>query len=379
MTRIDRYILTLFLRTSLICFASLSGIFIVFHAFTSMDDLVQMGQRAGSLPIAMAQFYGPYVLLLFDSTGAVIIVMSLLFTAAWLTRTGELTATLSAGVSHGRIFRPMVIAAIAVVALQTINREFVLPKYSRYLTLKADVEDDAKEQPVLAQYDKLNRILIDGRSVELSIATLHDPHFRIDGDYRGFGDALRGQTAVWQRPDPAVGWGYRVSGVSEPKSIDQIASVRFGDRTVLFTAADTSWLSAGECFVATDVRVDYLATAESSQKLASVVQLLDRVRNPAIHSSDAVKTRLHGRLVRPPLDVALFCLVLPLAAAGRGKNLFVMMAAALGTVLVFFVIKSTANVLGSGGYVITPIIAGWLPLMIVGPIGYMRWRAVAMQ
>ena len=351
----------------------------MFHAFTSMDDLVQMGQRAGSLPIAMAQFYGPYVLLLFDSTGAVIIVMSLLFTAAWLSRTGELTATLSAGVSHGRIFRPMVIAAIGVVALQTINREFVLPKYSRYLTLKADVEDDAKEQPVLAQYDKLNRILIDGRSVELSIATLHDPHFRIDGNYHGFGDALRGERAQWQRPDAADKWGYRVSGVSEPKSIDHIPSVRFGDRTVVFTSADTPWLAAGECFVATDVRVDYLATAESSQKLASVVQLFDRVRNPAIHSSDAVKTRLHGRLVRPPLDVALFCLVLPLAAAGRGKNLFVMMAAALGTVIVFFVIKSTATVLGSGGYVITPIIAGWLPLMIVGPIGYMRWRAVAMQ
>ena len=109
MTKIDRYILVLFLRTVLICFCSIAGIFIVFHAFTSMDDLVKQGQAEdGLVHRDDARYYGPYMLLLFDWTGAIIALMAFLFTVGWLRRTGELTAILSAGISHGRIFRPII-------------------------------------------------------------------------------------------------------------------------------------------------------------------------------------------------------------------------------------------------------------------------------
>ena len=94
MTKIDRYILILFLRTVLVCFCSIAGIFIVFHAFTSLDDLVRQGRTDGGLVRVMLRYYGPYMLLLFDWTGAIIVLMSLLFTIGWLRRTGELTATL---------------------------------------------------------------------------------------------------------------------------------------------------------------------------------------------------------------------------------------------------------------------------------------------
>ena len=56
----------------------------------------------------MLRYYGPYMLLLFDWTGAIIALIAFLFTIGWLRRTGELTAILSAGISHGRILRPMI-------------------------------------------------------------------------------------------------------------------------------------------------------------------------------------------------------------------------------------------------------------------------------
>ena len=46
MTKIDRYILTLFLRTVIVCFCSIAGIFIVFHAFTSLEDNLNNGIRS---------------------------------------------------------------------------------------------------------------------------------------------------------------------------------------------------------------------------------------------------------------------------------------------------------------------------------------------
>ena len=59
MTKLDRYILVLFLRTVLICFLSIAGIFVVFHAFTTMDDFVKQGAEQDGMVKVMARYYGP--------------------------------------------------------------------------------------------------------------------------------------------------------------------------------------------------------------------------------------------------------------------------------------------------------------------------------
>lgn len=376
MTRIDRYILTLFLRTVAICFCSLSGIFIVFHAFTSMDDLVARGQSGGGLLLVMAEFYGPYLLLLADSTGAIITLMALLFTAGWLRRTGELTAMLSAGVSHGRVFRPMVLAAIAIISLQIVNREVYLPKFAHRLSLKSKPAGGDLPQPILAQYDKVHRILIDGRSVRAASRAIESPSLRLDGDYSGWGDAVIARSARWVDAGGGRPSGYVLDGVSVPADIDSIAAVRFDGRPVAITRRDAPNLQSGQCFLASAVHSDLLMANESSRKLASVKSLIDRIRNPAVHSAASLLVRLHARLVRPPLDVALIVLILPLAAGVGHQNLFMMAAAALGTVLLFFAVKMVASAMGGSGYLLSPAMAGWLPLLLLGPVAYYRYRLV---
>ena len=76
----------------------------VFHAFSHMEDLLRQGQQQGSLVTVFIRCYGPYMLLLFDMTGAIITLMAFLFTVGWLRRTGELTAILSAGGAPPRTF-----------------------------------------------------------------------------------------------------------------------------------------------------------------------------------------------------------------------------------------------------------------------------------
>ncbi|MEZ6089936.1 MAG: hypothetical protein R3C05_18300 [Pirellulaceae bacterium] len=48
MTRIDRYLLTIYLRTLIICFCSLAGIFVVFHAFNNMEEISSYARREGA-------------------------------------------------------------------------------------------------------------------------------------------------------------------------------------------------------------------------------------------------------------------------------------------------------------------------------------------
>lgn len=341
-----------------------------------MDDLVARGQSAGGLVPVMAKFYGPYLLLLFDSTGAIITLMSLLFTAGWLRRTGELTAMLSTGVSHGRIFRSMVIASVAIVAVQVVNREVYLPQFAHNLSLKAKPAGGDLPAPILAQYDKIRRVLIDGDTILAESQVINSPSFRLDGNYAQWGDLIIAKTARWV--DATSDWpsGYVFNGVSVPENVDELESVSFANQPVAVSRRDAPNLSPGQCFIATTVHSDLLQANESARKLASITSLITRIRNPAVHSSSSLAVRLHARLVRPPLDVALILLVLPLAAGVGQQNLFVMAAAAIGTILMFFLVKMVAAAMGGSGYLLTPAMAGWLPLLILGPIANYRFRLI---
>lgn len=343
-----------------------------------MDELVKQGQAEDGLAPVMVRYYGPHMLRLFDWTGAIITLMAFLFTIGWLRRTGELTAILSAGVSHGRIFRPILVASLIIIFVQLANRELVLPQYRETLTMKTKDISGEKEQPIMAQYDKMNRILLDGAGLLPKSQTIRQPSLRIDGDYPGFGDLLVAQNARWLPATKDHPAGYLLEGVQRPEQIDRLPSVGIQQRPILMTSRDQVWLGARQCFFATTIGTDLLSSNPTSTRMSSVAELVKRVRNPAVHSSMSLQVLLHERILRPPLDFALILLGLPLVVNRRGRNLFVMIGAAMLTVLMFFVIKTIASTMGGSGYLLTPAMAAWVPLLIIGPIAYTRFRDVQM-
>lgn len=380
MTKIDRYILILFLRTVMVCFLSLAGIFIVFHAFTAFDDLVTQTRTGESLPSVLVRFYGPYLILLFDMTGAIITLMSFLFTVGWLRRTGELTATLSAGISHGRIFRPMVIASLVIVTSQLACRECVIPRFRSSLTMEAEDLNGEIEQAVRPTFDRFAGILIEGSQLQTKARTIQKPNFRIDSEYAGFGHALIAQEAVWADDQQTASGqsvsGYLLRGVKLPERVHTIASASRVSQPILLTRSDQDWIAPNECFVVTTVHPNMLQTQDTATRLASVRELSDRIRNPAVHSSLALQTQVHERIVRAPLDFALVMLVLPLVVNARGRKIFVLIGSAVAMVLGFFALKTLGGALGGSGTLLTPGLAAWLPLLVVAPLAYTRLRAV---
>jgi lipopolysaccharide export system permease protein len=324
----------------------------------------------------MMRYYGPHMLRLFDWTGAIITLMAFLFTVGWLRRTGELTAILSTGISHGRIFRSMIVASLVIVIVQIVNRECVLPGYRDVFTLRAkDVAAEA-EQSILPQYDKTNRILVDGTALITQSQIIREPSFRLYGDYPGFGDLLLAESARWLEANDQHPAGYLLDGIQRPELIDRLPSVGLQDRPILMTSRDQLWLGAKQCFFATTVHTTLLQTNQSATRISSVAELVRRVRNPSVHSSLSLRVLLHERIVRPPLDFALILLGLPLVVNRKGRNLFVMIGAAMLTVLAFFMIKTLAGAMGGSGYLLSPTMAAWVPLMVIGPLAYARLRDV---
>ena len=360
----------------MISFCSIGGIFVVFHAFTSMDDLAKQTQSGESFLRVVVRIYGPRMLLLFDWTGAMIALMAFLFTVGWLRRTGELTSTLAAGISHGRLLRPMIMASLAIVSIQLLSREFVLPRYRDSLSLNANQMAGSGEQSVKSRYDRINRALIDGSSLHVQGKHLSSPSFRLDGDYPGFGDLLLGKSARWVDTSSNLPSGYLIEDVQRPQKIDSLASFFSGDRPVLLTSHDQAWLKPGQAYFVTTVSIQLLQTNQASKRRGPVTEIAAQIRNPAVYSSMGMQVLLHERIVRAPLDFALILLVLPLVVNRKNRNLFMMIGATMMIILGFFALKMFAQMIGSSGYWVSPALAAWIPLMVIGPVAYVRYRDV---
>ncbi len=116
MTRIDRYLLFLYIRVLVICFTSLTGLLIVVQVFSNLDEFMRYAkQEQQSLLTVLVEFYGPYTLTIFDRLSGLIALLALLFVIAWLYRTNEFTALMAAGVTKLRVVRPLLIASACVI------------------------------------------------------------------------------------------------------------------------------------------------------------------------------------------------------------------------------------------------------------------------
>ena len=346
----------------------------VFHAFSHMEDLLRQGQQQGSLVTVFIRCYGPYMLLLFDMTGAIITLMAFLFTVGWLRRTGELTAILSAGISHGRIFQPIIYASLTIILVQLANRELLLPNYCDSLSFKAKKVFADGEEPISHQKDYMNQVSLDGVGLDVKTNLIHHPSFRLDGDYPGFGELLVADTAQWLEADAKHDAGYLLNDVEFPAAIDELGSVGLEDRVILLTPRDFPWLQKGQCFFATAVHPELLRTNKEAKSRASLADIISRMRNPAIFNPPSLEVMLHERMVRVPLDFGLILLGLPIVINRHGRALFFMVGAAMFTVLGFFVVKTIGTTLGSNGIWLSPSMAAWLPLIVVAPIAYVRYR-----
>ncbi len=134
---IDRYLLRQFLQTFFICFSSLTGLIIVFDAFTNLDHFMQVADKQGGLLRVMGRYYGCSSFLFFDQTLGLLTLTSAMFTVAWIQRHHEMTALLAAGISRVRVVIPIVGAVAVIIVLGVFNRELVIPEFREQLAQAA--------------------------------------------------------------------------------------------------------------------------------------------------------------------------------------------------------------------------------------------------
>ncbi len=369
MNIIDRYLLRQFLQNFVICFMSLTGVYVVFDAFTNLEAFMNLAKGMALMKV-MAAYYGYQSLFFFDRISALLVLMSAMFTMAWIQRHNELTALMSAGISRIRVVAPVLVAAAAVVALAVLNREILIPKVKDRLAMRpSDLKGNVIEE-LLPQYDNATDVLIEGRNAIVDQKRIELPVFVVP-PYKPslceYGKQWSATVADYQTAKDGRPAGYLLTDVTEPKNLAQRPSLAVDGRPVLLTPHDyPGWLKPTEAFVVTDVTVDELTGGLVLRRFASTGELIRALKNHSIYFSPDVRVMIHSRILQPLLDLTLLFLGLPLVAARDNRNVFVAIGICMGLVALFFIAAIVCQQLGAN-CLISPALAAWGPLMIFVP------------
>ncbi|MEO8497180.1 MAG: LptF/LptG family permease, partial [Planctomycetota bacterium] len=174
--------------------------------------------------------------------------------------------------------------------------------------------------------------------------------------------------AFYEPPTPDRPGGYRLVDVSQPTGHAELASVSLDDRPVILSPLDNKdWLKPNEVFVVSEVTFSDLACGPQYRQYSSTGELVRGLRNPSLDFGLGTRVAMHARFVQPFLDVTLFVLGLPLVLTRQNRNVFVAVGLGVCIVIAYFVVTIVCQALGASGFLMSPALAAWAPLIILAP------------
>ena len=367
MTCLDRYLLRLFLKSFVVCFLSLAGLYVVVDLFTNLDEFITLGQKEGSLWTILGQYYSARVLAFFERTSGILTLIAAMFAITMFQHHNEMTAMLAAGISKARIVKPIILAVMVVSILSVLNRECFLPTFQNRLSRNAQNWHGTKGVRLNARYDHDSRILIRGEKSFADRQMISKPGFRLPTALQSFGRTLVAQSAYFQEPSEARPGGYLLKKVAQPANLSELPSGTIAGRKVILSPYDTEWLAPDECFVVSNVSFSHLQKSQQGQQFASTVSLIESLRNPGMEYGARTRVLIHKRFVRPILDVTLLFLGLPLVLNGAHRNIFLAIGISMLLVIGFSVSVVFCHTLGDQ-YLVAPVLAAWLPVAVFVPL-----------
>lgn len=372
---IDRYMLSQFVHVFVICFISLTGLYVVLDAFSHLDDFMRYAEKQGNLLSVLGGYYFFKSIGFFERLSGVISLIAAMFTVTWIQRHNELTALMAAGISRARVVKPVIMACITLAVLTALGRETVIPRLRPQMSRDArDLLGDQAQQ-FRPRPDNQTNILLRGNRTYANEMRIETASFLLPVDYANWGSQLSAENAYYK---PATGEhpsGYLLTNVKEPAGIAEKPSLVDVDRKVIITPIDAPWLKPDECFVVSDVTFEQLTAGTQWRQFSSIGQMVAGLRNPSLDYGADVRVAIHVRVVQPLLDVTLLFLGLPLVLARESRNMFLSIGMCVAVVSVYSLTVLSCQYLGTA-YMLSPALSAWLPLMVYVPIAVAMYERV---
>lgn len=368
MTRIDRYILFLYFRILIICFCSIVGLLVIVDVFTNLEEFIESGKQQGSVVKVLVDYFGPKTLSLFEYISGLLAMMAMMFVISWLYRTNELTALLAAGVTKRRVVRPLVVASTIIILAAVLVREIGVPQFQEKLDRKP--QDLTGQRPLAVQtaFDQKLGARFYGQSLLVAKRQILKPSIRLSKSslVSAIGRRLEAETATHLPATNEHAAGYLLLGVTVPADIDSIPSVASSEgQSELLTHRDHAWIEAGGCFFASDL--DFELLRGYNKRYASTLELVSFLRASPMMRGDDLRVSIHSRILRPLIDWTVVLLGIPIVLSRPDRNMFWVAGVCLLLVAGFTALVLGLSTVAGTGYLMSPFLAAWLPIVIVLP------------
>lgn len=374
MTVIDRYLLLLYLRIFLVCFVSFSGLFVVIHLFTNLDEMMAIKNAMGWNAV-FAEFYLPRVAEIFEKTSAVWILMAAVFTVSLLQRKREMTAIEAAGIPRMRILRSVFVVALAMIVLGVVNREWVLPKVRDQLVRSAQNWLKQDSLPMGTFHDLVSGVRIRGAEVSINQNRITKPEIQLPASDDDSVSHIQAELGLYFPASEGQAEGIKLMGISYPTKSHQLLS-QTQDGVTVYWPSDNSWLKPDECYVLCHFDAYQAAFGPNLQAYQSVPEMMETLRKPRAWYGNRSQINVHARMIRPILDFSLLLLGLPLVLKRNEKNVFMASGLCFLLVSIFVLSVLASHALGEYSLIQPPALAAWLPAIIFLPLAVVSSRTI---
>lgn len=348
---LDRYVAKAYLRVAGIAFFALLGLFYI-STFLDKSDKIFKGQATASSVGVLLLYMTPQFIYYVIPIAAL---LSVLVTFGVLSRTSELTVMKACGVSLYRTAVPVVLLSLVCsVVIFSLEQKFLARANRKAEELDAQIRG---RPPRI--YDAMNRRWVVSRDGDLY-------HFRYFDPDR---DELSALTIYTPRTDV---WG--------------LATMTYADRATFGSGwhAPAGWIRNFTMQPPTltpfkDRRLpdleppDYFESEQPVAEMMSVGQLRRYVQELAASGLNVIPqaVELHRKMAFPFVTFVMTILAVPFGVSmGRRGTLY---GVGLGIVLAlsYWILSSVFVALGKGG-LLTPLLAGWAPnIIVLGTASYL--------
>ena len=341
---LDRYVARAYLRVAGIAFFALLGLFYI-STFLDKSDKIFKGQATASSVGVLLVYMTPQFIYYVIPIAAL---LSVLVTFGVLSRSSELTVMKACGISLYRTALPVVILSLAFsAAIFGLEQKLLARANRRAEVLDAKIRG---RQPRI--FDAMNRRWVVSRDGDIY-------HFRYFDPDR---DELSGLTIYTPRKD-----AWALATMTYAERAKYASGWHAPSGWIRDFTAPTPVLTSFKDRRLPDLEPpEYFESEQPVAEMMTIVQLRRYVQELAASGLNVIPqaVELHRKLAFPFVTFVMTLLAVPFGVSmGRRGTLY---GIGLGIVLAlsYWILSSVFVALGKGG-LLTPVLAGWAPNVIV--------------
>ena len=379
MSIVDRYLISVFVKTFLVCFLSFAGLFTVVHLFSNLDELNSIANKFGWLAV-FQEFYLPRMADMYDKSAGILILISAVFSVSLLQRRREMTAMEAAGLTKLRILRPIFVLAFILIGLTIANRELLIPRLKMQLVQTPDSMADTGKTDMSRQIDA-NNITIQGDRFFFAEQRIENIQVELPANVTPITAPLQAKSGFLREANEWRPAGIRLNMVTSNISELSDSIKDAAGELVVYTPTNHRWLTEQDLFIRCDFSKEQIAFGKSIEQYQSTAELIAAANKPKRWSTRSEYVNIHSRLVRPILDITLLLLGLPMVIGGIERNVFISAGICFGIVGLVQLTAIVCYSLGASSLIRPAALAAWAPLFLYasGPSVFCFTLIIAMR